>query len=256
MNIPRILLVLIGEFFISSPLISQDHYLSNGTIIITLISNDTIWVGADSRTSSLTNKGYTVNKEGMCKIHSTDQVVYAMAGHVRYTDNSFNFLEIMKRCVNEQADFEKSMELFQQRTQTEIKSILKRFSRKSINTLVTTNNGSFLSVIAISFVNGERKTKEMKFSVQSAGGKNWKVIYKVAAENSGGNLRFLGHARRASDYIKDHNLFFGNGKNIPNKIRELINIEAEGTITVGMPADVISIYDGGYKRVISSGLCP
>src|SRR5437868_2840750 len=118
-----LLLVVIIKFLLVSPIRAQDNTLINGTIIITLISQDTIWMGADSRTSALTDSGYTVNKEGMCKIHSTNDVIYAMAGHVRYADNSFNFLDIMQNCINEQRDFERSMEIFQQRAKIEIESI-------------------------------------------------------------------------------------------------------------------------------------
>lgn len=249
-------LIVIVTFLLVSAVHAQDKTLTNGTIIITLISEDTIWMGADSRTSALTDKGYTVNKEGMCKIHSTNDVVYAMAGHVRYVDNSFNFLEIMEACINQQSDFEKSMELFAERTKTEIGSILKKFSRKSINTLIQTNKGSFLSVVAISFVNGEKKIKEMKFSIEAVNNNKWNVIYKEAAASGVGSLRFLGHAANASTFIRDNKLYFGNGRNIPDKINDLIRLESTvSTITVGMPADVISIYNGGYKRVIASGLC-
>src|SRR3954468_9262269 len=84
--------VVFGSFLPASGVHAQKKTLLNGTIIITLISNDTIWMGADSRTSSLTEKGYTANKKGNCKIYSTDDIIYAMAGHVRYVDNSFDFI--------------------------------------------------------------------------------------------------------------------------------------------------------------------
>ncbi len=252
-----LLLVVVAAFLSVCPVHAQDKTLINGTIIITLVSEDTIWMGADSRTSALTDNGYTINKDGMCKIHSTNDIVYAMAGHVRYVDNSFNFLEIMEACINEQNDFEKSMDLFQQRTKTEIASILKKFSRKSINTLIQTNNGSFLSVVAISFINGEKKMKEMKFSIEATGNNNWNVLYKEVEGNGVGSLRFFGHAANASAYVRENKLFFGNGRNIPAKINDLISLEStKSTITVGLPADVVSIYNGGYKRVITSGLCP
>lgn len=250
-----LIFVFITVFLLISPAHAQDKALMNGTLIITLISEDTIWLGADSRTSALTDNGYTVNKEGMCKIYSTNDVIYAMAGHVRYVDNSFNFLEMMQACIDEQKDFEKSMELFEQRAKDEIASILKRFSRKSINTLMKTNNGGFLNVVAISFVNGEKKMKEMNFSIEAAGRNNWNVISAVKAQNDVGSLRFVGHATNALKFVRNNNLYFGNGRNIPDKINELIELESKSTITVGMPADVISIYNGGYKRVINSGLC-
>jgi hypothetical protein len=227
----------------------------NGTIIITLISKDTIWLGADSRTSSLTDKGYSVNKDGMCKIYSTKDIIYAMAGHVRYVDNSFNFIEMMQECINEQQDFDSSLQLFEQRAKVEIASILKKFSRKSINALVETNKGSFLSVVAISFVNGEKKMKEMKFSIEAISNNKWNVLYKETSDSDLGSLRFIGHAANASKFVRDNNLFLGNGKNIPGKISDLIEIESKNSITVGLPADVISIYDGGYIRSLSSGLC-
>jgi hypothetical protein len=189
----------------------------------------------------------------MCKIRSTNNVVYAMAGHVRYVDNSFNFLDIMRNSINAEKDFDKAMELFQQKANDEIKSILKRFSKRSINTLIKTNNGSFLSVVAITYTNGERKMIEMKFSVDP----DFKVISKVVPGIGVGSLRFLGHAVSAAAYVKNNALFFGNGKNVPQKFVDLIKIEAaNGSATVGMPADVISIYNNGYKRVITSGLCP
>lgn len=234
----------------------QDKTLLNGTLIITLTSMDTIWVGADSRTSALTDTGYSVNKAGMCKIYSTKDIIYAMAGHVRYVDNSFDFQKIMRQCINEQVDFEKSMKAFEQKAAIEIKSILKKFSRKSINTLIKTNNGSFLSVVAISYVAGQKKMKEMRFSVTTNNRNNWNVVYKDTDENGVGSLRFIGHAANASRYVKNNQLYFGNGTNIPKKINDLIKLEStQGTITVGMPADVISIYNNGYKRVITSGLC-
>ncbi len=252
----RILLFVIIRFLLVLPAHAQDNTLLNGTLIITLVSQDTIWVGADSRTSALTEKGYTANKLGMCKIYNTNDVVYAMAGHVRYVDNSFNFIEIMRDCINEQSDFEESMELFQQRAKKEIASILTKFSKASINTLIKTNKGSFLSVVAISFVNGEKKVKEMKFSISAKNNNNWNVIDKITEGNDVGSLRFIGHASNASEFVKNNQLYFGNGKNIPDKINDLIKLEStSGTITVGMPADVISIYNNGYKRVITSGLC-
>lgn len=252
-----LLLIIVAKLISISPVNAQEPVLSNGTIIITLTSEDTIWLGADSRTTALTDKGYTINKEGMCKIYSTDDIIYAMAGHVRYVDNSFNFLDIMRTCIHEQKDFEKSMELFQQRAKNEIRSILKKFSLKSIHTLVETNNGSFLSVVAISFVNGEKKMKEMRFLIEAANSNNWNVIYKQTEDNGAGSLKFFGHAANAAAYVKNNKLYFGNGRNIPGKINDLIKLEAaKGTITVGMPADVISIYNNGYKRVINSGLCP
>lgn len=251
-----VLLVVITKLLLVTPVHSQDNTLINGTIIITLVSEDTIWMGADSRTSALTDEGYTVNKEGMCKIYSTNDIIYAMAGHVRYVDNSFNFLEIMRTCINEQKNFEKSMELFQQRAKNEIGSILKKFSTKSINTLIKTNNGSFLSVIAISFVNGEKKMREMRFSIEAINRDNWNVIYKETEKNGVGSLRFIGHTANASEYVRNNKLYFGNGRNIPEKINDLIKLEStKSTITVGMPADVISIYNNGYKRVITSGFC-
>lgn len=234
---------------------AQGKALENGTIIITLTSQDTIWLGADSRTSTLTDKGYTVNKKGMCKIYNTNDVIYAMAGHVRYVDNSFNFLEIMQQCIDEQKDFETAMELFQQRAKIEIASILRQFSRKSIMTLIKTNKGSFLTVVAISFVSGEKKMREMKFAIESLPKNKWNVVYKVSDDNGVGRLHFVGHAATASKHVRDNNLFFGNGKNIPGKINDLISLEAGNTLTVGMPADVLSIYNGGYKRIITSGLC-
>jgi hypothetical protein len=258
MNLSRILLFLIvTTLLLASAVQAQDKaLLLNGTMIITLISRDTIWLGADSRTSALTNKGYTVNKQGMCKIYSTDNIIYAMAGHIRYVDNSFNFSDMMRTCIGEEKDFEKSMKVFEQRAKTEISSILKRFSSKSVNTLIETNNGSFLSVVAISFVDGERKIKELKFSIQAASKNNWNVIYRETNESGEGSLRFVGHAANASRFIKNNNMFFGNGKNIPGKLVELIELEsANGTTTVGLPADVISIYNNGFKRVINSGLC-
>ena len=251
----KLSIAIITTFLLVSQVHSQDKVLVNGTIIITLTSQDTIWIGADSRTSSLTDKGYTVNKKGMCKIYSTDDVVYAMAGHVRYVDNSFNFLEIMQDCINEEKDFEKSMALFQGRAKSEIASILKKFSRKSINTLIKINNGSFLTVVAISFVNGQKKMREMKFSIEAANSNNWNVTYKVTDDNGVGSLKFAGHAANASKFVRSNNLYFGNGRNIPAKINDLIKLESDTSITVGMPADVISIYNGGYKRVITSGLC-
>lgn len=242
--------------FLLAPLVNaQDKALVNGTIIITLISNDTIWMGADSRTSTLTDNGYTANKKGMCKIYSTNDVVYAMAGHVRYVDNSFDFLKIMETCINQKKDFEEAMALFQQRTKKEILSILGKFSRKSINTLIKTNNGSFLSVVAISFTNGEKNIREMKFSV-AAINNTWNVTFKETKEIGVGSLRFIGHAANASAHVKNNSFFFGNGKNIPERLVDLIKLESsKGTTVVGLPADVISIYDGGYKRVITSGLC-
>ena len=252
----KLALLVLLIFPLGSVVYAQNNPLINGTIIITLISNDTIWLGADSRTSALTNKGYTKNKEGMCKIYSTNDVIYSMAGHVRYTDNSFNFLKVMESCIKEQADFEKSMKLFQQRAKNQIPSILKKFSRTSINTLIKTNNGSFLSVVAISFVNGEKKMKEMRFAIQAGPRNDWNVTSAVTDENSVGLLRFFGHAGNASRYVKDNKLYFGNGKNVPNKFIDLIKLEStKGTITVGLPADVVSIYNNGYKRVIASGLC-
>lgn len=253
--IRALLIVLLVKFSNPSPAQVQHKALTNGTIIITLISKDTIWLGADSRTSSLTDKGYSVNKEGMCKIYSTNDIVYAMAGHVRYVDNSFNFIEIMQECINEQKDFDSSLHLFEQRARAQIQSILKKFSRSSINTLVETNNGSFLSVVAISFVNGEKKMKEMKFSIAVANKNKWNVLYKEIADSEVGSLRFIGHAANASKFVRDNNLFLGNGRNIPGKINDLIEIESKSSITVGLPADVISIYDGGFIRSLSSGLC-
>jgi arginyl-tRNA synthetase len=253
--IKKLVLIAVIKVIAVSGLFAQSNTLLNGTIIITLTSKDTIWVGADSRTSALTEKGYTVNKSGMCKIYSTDDIVYAMAGHVKYVDNSFNFLSMMQSCISKQKDFDSSMELFQQRAKTEISSILKKFSKKSINTLIETNKGSFLTVVAISFVNGEKKMKEMKFSIEAINKNKWSVLYKETNDSGVGSLRFLGHGANASRFVRDNNLFFGNGKNIPGKINDLIEMESKSTITVGLPADVISIYDGGYKRVISSGLC-
>jgi hypothetical protein len=256
-KLEMLLLVVLVKLFTGSGLYAQENRLAYGTIIITLISEDTIWLGADSRTSSLTDIGYTVNEQGMCKINSTNNIVYAMAGHVRYVDNSFNFLELMQKCITQQEGFEGAMKLFQQKTETEIRSILKKFSRASINTLVRTNQGSFLTVVAISFVNGEKKMKEMRFSIQSKGTNKWEVLYKENEENIVGTLRFFGHAANASEYVRDNQLFFGNGRNIPDKITELIQLEAtKGAGTVGMPADVMSIYNNGYKKVITSGLCP
>lgn len=256
-NLRMLLLVVLIKLFTGSGLYAQENSLLNGTIIITLISEDTIWLGADSRTSSLTDKGYTVNEQGMCKINITNNIIYAMAGHVRYVDNSFNFLELMQKCINEQEDFDESMKLFQLKSEEEIRSILKKFSRTSINTLVRTNQGSFLTVVAISFINGEKKIKEMRFFIRSKGTYKWKVIYKENDENGVGTLRFFGHAANASEYIRDNPLFLGNGRNIPDKISDLIKLEAtKGAGTVGMPADVISIYNNGYKKVIASGLCP
>lgn len=251
-----LLLLLIATAIFVFPAFSQKNTLLNGTIIISLTSQDTIWLGADSRTSALTEKGYTANKQGMCKIHSTNNVVYAMAGHVRYADNSFNFLDIMDGCVKEEDDFERSMKLFEERAKKEIGLILKKFSRKSINTLIKTNKGSFLSVVAVSFVNGEKKMKEMRFSIETAGKNSFNVLYKANDENGVGSLRFIGHAENASRYIRDNNLFFGNGRNIPDKINELIRLESTASETVGMPADVVTIYNNGFKRVITSGLCP
>ncbi len=251
----KLFLLIIAVFVTVSGLPAQNRTLANGTIIITLIGKDTIWLGADSRTSALTDKGYTVNKNGMCKIYSTGDIVYAMAGHVRYVDNSFNFLELMQNCIKEQKDFESSLELFQQRAKIEIPSILKKFSRKSINTLIETNRGSFLSVVAVSFLNGEKKMKEIKFSIEAARKSKWNVLYKETDGSDIGSLRFVGHAANASKFVRENNLFFGNGKNIPGKINDLIEIESKNSITVGLPADVISIYDGGYIRSLSSGLC-
>jgi hypothetical protein len=161
----------------------------------------------------------------------------------------------MNSSISEQKDFEKSMQLFEERAKTEIASILKKFSRKSINTLIKTNNGSFLTVVAVSFVNGEKKMKEMKFSIEANKKNNWNVVYKATDNNGVGSLRFVGHAANASRFVRDNNLFFGNGKNIPGKISDLIKLESDTSITVGMPADVISIYNGGFRRVIASGLC-
>ncbi|HEX8461804.1 MAG TPA: hypothetical protein VF623_10250 [Segetibacter sp.] len=251
----KLLYIVVTAFIYAAPVCAQKNTLLNGTLLITLVSNDTIWLGADSRTSALTDTGYRANKKGMCKINSTNDIVYAMAGHVRYVDNSFNFLNIMRAAINKEKDFEKSMQLFELQAKKETKSILKKFSRKSINTLIKTNNGSFLSVVAISFVNGEKKIKEMKFSIE-ASGNNWNVVYKETEDIGVGSLRFVGHGVHASQYVKENNLYFGNGQNVPNKIVGLIKIEStKGTTTVGMPADVISIYDGGFKRVITSGLC-
>lgn len=251
----KLLLFVLIKFLLVSSVLSQQNGIMNGTIIITLTSQDTIWIGADSRTSALTENGYTVNKKGMCKIYNTDDIIYAMAGHVRYVDNSFNFFEIMNSSISEEKDFEKSMQLFEERAKTEIASILKKFSRKSINTLIKTNNGSFLTVVAVSFVNGEKKMKEMKFSIEANKKNNWNVVYKATDNNGVGSLRFVGHAANASRFVRDNNLFFGNGKNIPGKISDLIKLESDTSITVGMPADVISIYNGGFRRVIASGLC-
>src|SRR3954469_6200949 len=117
-----LLVVVFGSFLPASRVHAQRSTLLNGTIIITLISNDTIWMGADSRTSSLTEKGYTANKKGMCKIYNTNDIIYAMAGHVRYVDNSFDFIRMMQRSINEQKDFDQSMEQFQQNARTEIES--------------------------------------------------------------------------------------------------------------------------------------
>lgn len=254
--IKKLLLVTVTKILLVSVSHAQDDTLTNGTLIITLVSKDTIWVGADSRTTSLTEQGYTVNKKGMCKIYSTNNVVYAMAGHVRYVDNSFNFLEIMRRCINKQSDFERSMNLFRERAKNEIRSILKKFSRKSINTLIKINNGSFLSVVAISFKNEEKKVKEMRFSIKANTSNSWDVTCTTTDQDDVGSLRFVGHAMNASAFIKTNNLYFGNGRNIPDKIENLIRMESDkGTITVGLPADVISIYNNGYKRVITSGLC-
>lgn len=256
-NFGRMFLFAIINLFAVITVEAQDGFLTNGTIIITLISEDTIWLGADSRTSALTEKGYTVNKEGMCKIYSTNDVVYAMAGHVRYSDNSFNFIEIMESCINQQKDFEESMQLFQQKAKTEISSILTKFSKKSINNLIKTNKGSFLSVVAVSFVNGVKKIKEMKFSIESTGRNNYNVSFKQTEDSGVGSLRFVGHASNSSKFIKNNRFYFGNGRSIPGKINDLIELESsQGTITVGMPADVISIYNNGYKRIINSGLCP
>ena len=254
-HLKKLLLAGIIKFLLVSPARAQSDTLTNGTLIITLVSKDTIWLGADSRTSSLTDRGSTANKNGMCKIYYTNDIIYAMAGHVRYVDNSFNFLDIMRSSISEQHNFEGSMKVFEGRAKKEIRSILKKFSRKSINTLIKTNNGSFLSVIAISFVNGEKKIKEMRFSIEAANN-NWNVIYKDNKQIGEGSLRFVGHAVNASKYVRDNNLYFGNGRNIPNKIVGLIKLEStKGTTTVGMPADVISIYDGGFKKVVTSGLC-
>jgi hypothetical protein len=98
--------------------------------------------------------------------------------------------------------------------------------------------------------------KELKFSIEAGNKNNWNVIYRETNESGEGSLRFVGHAANASRFIKNNNLFFGNGKNIPGKLVELIELEsANGTTTVGLPADVISIYNNGFKRVINSGLC-
>jgi hypothetical protein len=253
--IRKLFFVVIAQFLLASLCSAQNDTLTNGTLIITLTSQDTIWIGADTRTSSLTDKGYTVNKKGMCKIYSTNDIIYAMAGHVRYVDNSFNFLEIMQAAINEQQNFDRSMEAFQQRAKIEINSILKKFSRKSINTLINTNNGSFLSVVAISFNNDKKKMKEMKFSIGANNSNNWSVNYKTTEDSGVGSLKFVGHATNALKFVRDNNLYFGNGKNMPGKISELIELESKATTTVGMPVDVISIYNGGYKRVINSGLC-
>jgi hypothetical protein len=244
-------------FLFTAAVRAQEKALLNGTIIIMLTSNDTIWVGADSRTSALTDTGYSINKKGMCKIYSTNDIVYAMAGHVRYVDNSFDFIRLMQQSINEQKDFEKSMQQFQLRAKIEILSILRKFSTKSINTLIKTNNGSFLTVVAVSFVGGEKRMKEMRFAIQTGKEKNaWKVDYNEMSDDGVGTLRFFGHASNALAFVRDNNLYFGNGRDIPNKISDLIELESvKGTTTVGMPADVISIYNGGYKRVINSGLC-
>lgn len=256
MNWLRIIcVVFIGKFLFGSALYAQDRRLASGTIIITLVSEDTIWLGADSRTSALTEKGYTLNKDGMCKIYNTNDIVYAMAGHVRYVDNSFNFLDIMRASIVTEKDFEKSMEVFQRRAKEEIRSILGKFSKKSIYTLIKTNGGSFLTVVAISFVNGEKKMREMRFSIEAAENNKWNVHYNVKDDNGVGLLRFFGHAANVSRFVRDNNLYFGNGKNIPGKISGLIELEAQTTSTVGMPADVISIYNNGFRRVVTSGLC-
>jgi len=72
--------------------------------------------------------------------------------------------------------------------------------------------------VAVSFVNSEKKVKQIRFSIEAIDEKHWRVNYKTAEENGVGTLRFFGHATNASAFIRDNNLYFGNGKDIPNKI--------------------------------------
>jgi|GEM_PF-3106062 len=235
---------------------AQQKPLVNGSLIIALVSNDTVWLGADSRTSALTNKGYTANKTAMCKIHNTNGVVYAMAGHVKYIDNSFNFLRIMDKSINRWNNFDSAMLFFRDKTIKEIPAILKKFSSSSIQTLINKNGGSFLSVLAVTFANGEKKMREMRFSIAGNGRQKWAVTVTEADVADTGTLRFLGHASSALQHISDYPLYFGNGQSMPQKIENLIRIQAaNGSATVGLPADVISIYNNGFTRALSSGLC-
>lgn len=252
----KFILVSFAFLLLNYELRAQNDGWQTGSLIITLVSNDTVWIGSDSRTAALTEKGYTVNKNGMCKIHCTNNIIYAMAGHVRYADNSFNFLHIMEKAIAQTGNFDSAMQRFQENTKKEIISILRKFSPSSIQTLIKKNNGAFLSVMAVSFSNGEKKIKEMRFSIQPEGNNQWKVNYTDYDFHDTGSLRFLGHASNAVKYINENRFYFGDGKNIPQKLVELIQLESDkGTVTVGLPADVVSIYNNGFLKPVSSGLC-
>jgi hypothetical protein len=150
-------LALLTIFLLHPPVHAENDSLINGTIIITLVSKDTIWLGADSRTSALTDKGYTQNKKGMCKIYSTNDVIYAMAGHVRYVDNSFNFLEIMKECIKNKRILKRPPICFRKEQKTRLDLFLKGSPGKALIPLSKQTTALFLVLLQYPLLVGKRK---------------------------------------------------------------------------------------------------
>jgi|GEM_PF-6299246 len=245
--------ILIYLFFIGinkSPA-QNTIVIGKGTIIMTMISNDSIIIAADTKHVLATEgHGHPVEVDTVRKIHRSGNFFFALSGLTEIrsaSDNkrTFDAIEVFKECLHSSRDLQISLSDFNSHLTSTLRALYKT---RQIDKLPTDFPDTiFLGVSIVNYKNvSERLFGEFRITGSTPGDLSLKwrphTVQSIPYIDDNGRDTYV------HDFLNKHKEYFADTHNMLSKMVNLIKVQARFDSTqVGCPIDAVTIKDHSYK---------
>ena len=242
----------------SFSIFGQPIDLNHGTTIIAFITNDTVWVAADTKVHESASNYNKEQSSTHRKIFKTNEIVYAFSELPRpstYNKEVYNADKIMTHFIKTQKTFEKIFEKFND-------SIIKRLTvfidslkvNRYYSEIEEYKKKPVLGMFMIAFINGkpEFKHRTYKFNEQA----NGVIPIDPFVPDGFGRILWLGSQINAMNYLRSNKSYFNGFKNMTQRLICLINEEVKNNGEyVGFPVDVLILTKKWHKWYYNNKSC-
>lgn len=234
-------------------LFCQDSSFANsgGTTVITLFTNDTIWMAADSKRSLIENNK-TVGYEYLLKINEYKKVFYAVAGaYVTFKNEKkelvFDVVEVIKNGIDKGGNFDSIVKNSGVAITSALNKLYPKFPSGTKWVLKSKQGRKLLEIIMVSNLGGMLRYESIDIGIINKNGRFEFNFIGLNLEKFNPPQSVIGYRQEIYKYVSSPEYYLIDQSNKKNLLTKLIEKEASVNQGVGGTVDVVAIFKKGRK---------